>query len=64
MPRRLAVVHRTQRLRHAVANRVTLPLTILRHLRDGQPVTQRQIAQAIRDLEALIHSLDRNRSNH
>lgn len=59
MPRHLSAIHRTQRFRHATANKVTLPLIVLRHLRNGQPVTPRQIAQAIRDLEALIRALDR-----
>ena len=52
-------VVRTQALRHLVANKLTLPLTILRCLRDGQPVPQRLFHQAVRDLEAIIRGVDR-----
>lgn len=61
MLRHLSAIHRTQRFRHDTANKVTLPLIVLRHLRDGQPVTPGQLTQAIRDLKALIRVVDRNR---
>jgi len=63
MPRHVTAIHRAQRLRHTTANKLTLPLTILRHLRDGKRVTARQLTQAIRDLKALIRVVDRNRGN-
>ena len=51
-------VARAQQLRHVVANKLTLPLTVLRELRDDRAVEPRVIAHAIRDLEALVASLD------
>jgi hypothetical protein len=62
MSPRLTTVHRAQRRRHLAANKLTLSLTILRHLRDGKTVTTRQLTQAIRDLEALMRRVDRSRS--
>lgn len=55
----LREVARTQALRHLVANKLTLPLTVLRCLRDGQPVPHRLFRQAVRDLEAIIRGVDR-----
>ena len=51
-------VARQQWLRHLVANKLTLPLTVLRELRAGRPVEPRVVAQAIRDLDALMASVD------
>ena len=51
-------VARQQRLRHVVANKLTLPLTVLRELHEGRAVEPRALAHAIRDLEALVASLD------
>ena len=51
-------VSRTQRLRHLVANKLTLPLTVLHCLRDGQPVPHRLFQRAIRDLEAIMRGVD------
>ena len=51
-------VARAQRLRHVVANKLTLPLTVLRELRDGRPVEPRVIEKAVQELESLIASLD------
>ena len=47
-------VHRRQRNRHLVANKLTAALTALRHLRDGGLVSQKLIERAIRDLEAIM----------
>ena len=52
---------RAQRLRHVVANKLTLPLIVLRELQEGRPVEPRVVAQAIRDLEALMASVDKRR---
>ena len=54
-------VARAQRLRHVVANKLTLPLTVLRELRDGRPVERRVIEKAVQELEALIASVDAQR---
>ena len=54
-------VARAQRLCHIVANKLTLPLTVLRELRDGRAVEPRVIAKAVEELESLIASLDAQR---
>ena len=54
-------VARAQRLRHVVANKLTLPLTVLRELRDGRPVEPRVIEKAVQELESLMVSLDARR---
>ena len=51
-------VARTQRLRHLVANKLTLPLTVLRELHEGRSVEPRLLAKAIRDLDTLMASVD------
>ena len=55
-------VVRAQRLRHVIANKLTLPLTVLRELHDGRAVEPRVISQAIQDLETLIALIDKPRS--
>ena len=55
-------VARTQRLRHLIANKLTLPLTVLRELRAGRAVEPRVVAQAIRDLDALMTFVDARRA--
>ena len=52
-------VHRRQRTRHLLANKLTAALIALRHLRDGGLVSQRLIERAIHDLEAILESVDR-----
>ena len=52
-------VARAQHLRHVVANKLTLPLTVWRELRAGRAVEPRVLAHAIRDLEALMAWVDR-----
>ena len=52
-------VHKRQRTRHLVANKLTAALTALLHLRDGGLVSQRLIERAIQDLEAIMESADR-----
>ena len=51
-------VARRQQLRHIVANKVTLSLTVLGELRDGRPVEPHVIARAISDIETLVASID------
>ena len=53
-------VARAQQLRHVIANKLTLPLTVLRELREGRAVPPRLVAQAIQDLEALMAWVDRS----
>lgn len=55
-------VARAQQLRHLVANKLTLPLTVLRELQAGRSVEPRVVAQAIRDLDALMASVDAQRA--
>lgn len=43
----------TQELRHLLANKLTLPLTLLAHLQAGKSVTPRLFDLAIRDLRSL-----------
>ena len=52
-------VHRKQRTRHLVANKLTAALTALRHLREGGVVGLRLVQRAIDDLEAIMRSLDK-----
>ena len=49
---------RAQHLRHVIANTLTLPLTVLRELHEGRTVEPRALAQAIRDLDALLAWVD------
>lgn len=64
MPKSAVLQHvaRTQRLRHLIANKLTLPLTVLRELRAGRAVEPRVVAQAIRDLDALMTLVDARRA--
>ena len=55
----LARIHHQQHLRHVTANKLTLPLTVLRRLAVGEPVPPRLLQQAIRDLEAIRDSMTR-----
>ena len=52
-------IHRRQRLRHIVANKLTPALTVLRYLREGKLVSPKLLEQAILDLEALMELVDR-----
>lgn len=46
-------VHQTQHLRHLIANKLTLPLVVLRDLQVGKLVNPTLIQRAIRDLAAI-----------
>ena len=52
-------VHRRQRVRHVVANKVQLALTILKELESERAVEPRLIKRAILDLCAILRFLDR-----
>ena len=52
-------VHRSQRLRHVTANKLTAALVVLRHLRDGGLVSKKLIQRAIYDLEAIMAFVDK-----
>jgi len=53
-------VHRKQRTRHLVANKLTAALVVLRHIRDGELVSQKLIERAICDLEAIMKLVEGN----
>ena len=50
----LEKIHQSQLLRHVVANKITLPMTVLGELSEGKSVDVALIEQAIRDLKAII----------
>ena len=52
-------VHKKQRLRHVVANKLMLPLTVLREIQDGRLVGTRLLSQASRDLKAIEKFVER-----
>ena len=52
-------VHRRQRLRHVMANKLTAALTALRYVQEGAPISPKLLERAIRDLEALMKLVDR-----
>ena len=47
-------VHQSQLVRHVVANKITLPMTVLGELSEGKSVDIALIERAIRDLKAII----------
>jgi hypothetical protein len=52
-------VHRRQRVRHVVANKLQLALLALQELRDGRIVAPRLIKRAVFDLRVILRFLDR-----
>lgn len=50
----VARIHRRQGVRHVVANKVQLALTILKELESERTVEPRLIKRAVRDLEAIV----------
>lgn len=54
----LEKVHQAQLLRHVVANKITLPLTVLGELSEGKSVDIALIERAIRDLKAIIQFVE------
>lgn len=55
-------VHKAQRTRHLVGNKLTPALTVLRHFQEGKMVSQRLIERAIHDLEAIMELVDKKHS--
>ena len=45
--------YHVEQLRHLIGNKLTLPLTVLGHLREGKRVGRRTIERGIRDLQAI-----------
>lgn len=50
--------YHVEQLRHLLGNKLTLPLTVLAHLRDGRRISRRSIEQAIRDLQAIAQQFE------
>ncbi len=50
----LQEVHQKQYFRHVVANKLTLPLTVLREFKDGRTVGKRAINLATQNLESIM----------
>lgn len=59
----VAKVHRRQAVRHVVANKLQLALTVLRELEEGRLVPRRLVERAVRDMEAVIGFIDQTRRN-
>ena len=57
--RLVAKVHRSQRLRHVTANKLTPALIVLRHLQEGKAVSPKLLQKAIHDLNAIMQFVDR-----
>ena len=58
--------YHVEQLRHLLGNKLTRPLTILGHLRDGKQVGRRTIERAIRDLQTIAEQFkpqSKKRSN-
>ena len=53
----VAQIHRRQRVRHVVANKIQLALTILKELESERAVEPRLMKRAIRDLEEIVRAL-------
>lgn len=56
---KISEIHRSQELRHIVANKLTLPLTVLRYLLEGKTPDPQLIQKAIADLEAMMQDVDK-----
>ena len=54
----LEKVHKAQLLRHVVANKITLPMTVLGELSEGRSVDTALIERAIRDLKTIIQFVE------
>jgi len=51
-------IHQSQLLRHVVANKITLPMTVLGEFSEGRSVDTALIERAIRDLKAIIQFVE------
>lgn len=54
----VARVHRRQAVRHVVANKLQLALTVLRELEEGRVVPRSLAERAIKDLRAVMRFVD------
>ena len=50
--------YHVEQLRHLLGNKLTLPLTVLGHLRDGKRVSRRTIERAIYNLQAIAEQFE------
>ena len=50
--------YHVEQLRHLLGNKLTLPLTVLGHLRDGKRVSRGVIERAVRDLQAVAEQFE------
>jgi hypothetical protein len=50
--------YHVEQLRHLLGNKLTLPLTVLGHLRDGKRVSRRTIERAICNLQAITEQFE------
>ena len=50
--------YHVEQLRHLLGNKLTLPLTVLGHLREGKRVSRRVIERAVRDLQAIAEQFE------
>ena len=50
--------YHVEQLRDLLGNKLTRPLTVLGHLRDGKRVSRRTIERAIRDLRTIADQLE------
>jgi len=50
--------YHVEQLRHLLGNKLTLPLTVLGHLREGKRVSRRVIERAVRDLQAIAKQFE------
>ena len=51
-------VHRRQHVRHVIANKIQLALTVLQELEDKRAVPRELIKRAVRDLRAVMEWVD------
>ena len=52
-------VHQEQAVRHVLANRLSLPLTVLSQLEAGKPVPPQTLRRAIAELKEAVRLFDR-----
>ena len=50
--------YHVEQLRHLLGNKLTRPLTVLGHLREGKRVSRQVIGRAIRDLQAIAEQFE------
>lgn len=50
--------YHVEQLRHLLGNKLTLPLTVLGHFRDGKQVSRQTIERAIRELQTIAEQFE------